>query len=232
MAAFAIGAVGATAASAQQGIFTSSGSSTMYVTELGGKGNVIRAFGLKIECPESVFTAHKTSTTKETEEGKTHELVPSGVSAATVTADFKQANCKTVEGETTRKATFTMNGCDIDFRLGSTVETNHYSTAVDLVCPTGNDFQVDAYAFAGSELGGIVCTVTVKPQENRTGAIVSNDAGNEDVLLQGTYTGLTASRSGSGCSTSETTVAELELNETQIGTNSAGEKTAISISHN
>jgi len=219
-AVLAASALTATAAMAG-GKLTSTGPVTLVAKETGFNG--ITAFGVKVECPESTFTIHKTLTTQQTEEGKTHELVANEATSATLTADLQN---KCSDGG--HKLTVTLNGCDFDIQIGEKSGSS-YNTEAALVCPPKQSIAVEFYSFASSELGGVVCTVTIKEQGGLTGAKLTNvEAGK--VAISEAYTGISMSESGSACATQSTSTASLDLNGVQEGINGMGNQTEVSIS--
>jgi len=233
VAVFAFSAIAASAASAQNGRITSTGPVTLDGTEDGI--NAFTGFGAKVECPNTVVTGHKTLTTKQTEEKLTHELIPSGSSSFTLTLDLP-ANCNAVEAGTNHRTTVTLNGCDFDIEI-LTQSGGIWPTRGSLVCPTGKDIEIEVYPFSGSELGGVVCTFTIKPQSGKEGVHLTNGSLEEgggvkrwDVTAAGAYKGFTATRSGSGCSTAEENASELDFNYTFKGTNNVSERTDVTVS--
>ena len=83
VAVFALSAVAASTASAQQGTLTSDGPVTLTATETGVGQNWFEAFAAKIECPGSTFTGHKVATTP-------HTPISSGATEATLTPIWKE----------------------------------------------------------------------------------------------------------------------------------------------
>jgi len=226
VAVFALSAMAASMASAQSGIYTSTGPFTLVSEEAGA--NQVLMFGSILSCPGSKLTLHKTLTKQQTTEGKTHERLNSGNTSATLTADIEEKNCR-ADGH---KATVTLNGCDFDTMLGTTVSSGVYHTALSLVCPTGKKIEFEIYPFQESELGGIVCTITINEEgnQNLTGGTVANN-GSGTLTAGGTFTGISASKSGSGCTTESTTTGEIEVNAKSKGLNEAGTETEVTISH-
>jgi len=204
---------------------TSDGSVTLDGTEKGFPR--LTAFGTSLACQGSTLTGHSPGT---------QEPLPSGAAFLTVTFDFKQEKCVVTEGSGNHKATVTVNGCDLGVRIGSTFlgGGGRYEAPGEIVCPSGNDIAVDVYPFSGSELGGVVCTMTIKPQTGLTGAIgpwLENTFGEPGKLtFGGTYEGIRISRSGAGCATEEGPIGQLDLNWLLSGTNAAGASTAIELS--
>jgi len=230
VAVFALSAMAASAASAQtNGSITSTGPWTGIGEETGV--NKFEAFGSRVECTGSKITFHKTLKTSETEPplSKTHEDLIGDEESATLTLDVNQSTCL-ADGE--HKATVTLNGCDLDLMVQGTVETGKYNTAISQVCPTNKDIEIEVYAFKGSELGGVVCKITIKEEaanNNRTGATLANSSGT--LVAGGTVQNISASRSGAGCATESTTEAKLFVNAKVKGVNAEGNETELSITH-
>ena len=85
VAAFALSAVVASAASAQQGTITiEGGAATGFATEK--TPNKLKMLGAAIECPGSTATVHKA--------GSTTELVPNGATEVTVRPHYSHTSCK------------------------------------------------------------------------------------------------------------------------------------------
>jgi len=229
VAVFALSAAAASMASAAPAKITSTGPVTLDGTEDGL--NAFTGFGGKVECPGTIATGHKTLTTKQTEEKLTHELIPSGSTSFTLTLDLP-ATCTTVEGEASHRTTVTMNGCDFDIELLEPTLEGTFGTKSTLVCPPEKDIQIEVYPFAGSELGGIVCTITVKPQSAEGVHLVNKETPEKkwDLTATGTYQNFVSTRSGSGCATAEDKESKLHVNLTVKGTNSLKEPTDVTVS--
>ncbi len=213
----------------EQGTLTSDGPVTLDGTELAGKTNALTAFGARTECPGSRITGNKTLTEAQTEAGKKHERISGFTTSMTVSWDPAQENCKTIDGSGTHKSTVTLNGCDLDVSIGLSFPGFPVGVRVDPVCPAEKDIQVDVYAFSGSELGGIQCTITVKPQTGLTGPTLTTNSEADDVTMEGTLTSVVVSRSGAACATEESTSGEWHFNTTLTGTNEAGETTGVTV---
>jgi hypothetical protein len=250
VAMFALGAVVASAASAQTvGKITSTGPVTLDITPIAGQTNAFTypGFSQRVECPTHKLTGHKTLTTTETEgenigkenevPPKKHELIPSGSSTATITAHYETCHSVNEKFEETHKVTVTMNGCDYDFRIGETTGegVDTYGVEADLVCPAGKVVEVEIYPFAGSELGGVVCRLTIGAQTGLKGPHLTGITPKpHDIELRGTLTGIHVTRDNlGGCPQGEetTTKAELHVAYTIKGTNANHEETEITLSH-
>jgi len=202
--------VGVPAAMAEKQI-TSTGPVILDGSEAGT--NRISAFAGELTCAGTITTVHKYNLTP-------HTALPSSSNNMTLTKH--RTNCKIVEGGSTHKATVTDNGCD------EAIFVQNGALRTDFVCSSENSIQIEVYPFSGSELGGVVCTITIGSQSGLSGATISNGSG--DLVISGTFTGLSAKRSGSACATEATTSGTIEVNETLKGTNEAGGSTEVSVS--
>jgi hypothetical protein len=222
--AIAAGAATASTAAAQeanQGEISADGPVKLDGTELAGKSNAITALAYKIECPGSTWSGNRYNVTPA-------EGVPVGSTTITVTPTY--TNCTAISGGSNHKTTVTMNGCDYVLHTGETSgEEGRYGLTTDIVCPEGKDVQIEVYPFAGSELGGVVCTLTVKAQTGLTGPTVASNLEKGDLFMEGTFKGLALELSGSGCATESTSKGEWHFNATAKGTNVLGEETAVRV---
>lgn len=213
--------------SAQEGKLTSDGLVTLDMTEL-GEGIAFTAFGSETECPGSTLVGHKALTINETQEGKQHGLIPAGSTVFTVRPAY--LNCRIVDSMgAAHKVTGTMGGCDYEFQLGETVADDKYGVATGIVCPTGQSIQLEVYAFIGSELGGVICTVAIPSQSGLTGPVLTTDTASDDLRIEGAFLNVVSSRSGSGCATEEDKESKFDVNLTVQGTNGAGGATGITV---
>lgn len=226
VAAFALSAVVASAASAQ-GKITSDGPVTLKGEDEGGAGaNFFKFPGLpgQVECPGSTYTGHRFNITP-------HEVIPVNSTTATITPKYNNATC-TANG---LKATVTMEGCDFVFHLGATTASppaDEYGVTADLVCPVGKNVIVHLYASATSE-AVTLCTLTIKAQNGITGLDIINEVDgtgktNDTITITGTSKNIKASRAGA-CGASETAVAEYKATVTIKGFNAAGGETGVTI---
>jgi hypothetical protein len=226
-AVFAMSALTASAASAQTTIgkltVASGTSATLDGTETGV--NRITAFGGFVECFASTVSGGKYRTTP-------HQSVPAGASEITLTPNW--VNCTAVDGLGSHKATVTMKTCDYEARIGETTGgvANTYGLSIGVKCDGfGDTIQIDVYAFSGSELGGIQCTVKIKAQEDLTGAHLTTDTVNDDLSITGEITNIHAERSGSGCATETTAFATQDIGLTVKGTDGSGNNVGITVTH-
>jgi hypothetical protein len=228
MAAFAMSAVVASAASAQTiGKFTSDGTHFFLTgTELAG-GNKLEYPGLPpIACPESHFHGGKLDTTVTPTK---HSPLTSGDSSVTIKPTY--TNCKVG----IFPATVKMTGCDFDFKLGETTPsgTAHtYGLHVQVTCenPATEQIHLEVYSDAGHTK--LICSTTFGAQTPHS-QLHATDTTNGRVLVKGIITGIHATRTNSGgCPPSNTTNAVVyEVNVELTGENEGGGTTALSISH-
>jgi hypothetical protein len=86
---------------------------------------------------------------------------------------------------------------------------------------------MEIYAFSSSELGGPVCTLTVKPQSNLTGPTLTSSG--SELQSKGTFEGVSVEKSGSACETESTSKGKWSFNARAKGTSKAGGETAVSV---
>ncbi len=149
-AVFAMSAVAASTASAQNAKITTDGESvTLTGTETGEPlANSFTAFGQTLRCPGSTFTGHKFETTP-------HVPVPNNAENVTITPTY--VNCV---DQNEKPLTVSMNGCDYEFRHATTKNPNEntYTVTVYIVCSAGQ-----------IEIKGGFCTVKVPAQGEKSG---------------------------------------------------------------
>jgi len=175
-AVFAIGAVIASAALAQNGIFTSDGPATLKGTPTGEAGsNAITVFSQAVTCPNATYTGHKLSVTP-------HEKVPNNSSSVTITPTY--GACK-VGG--TLKATVDMNGCDFAIHLTKTTGVaDQYAVTTTVVCPTGKHIVFTLFTnemFHSKEEA--FCHITITEKASYDG-LKQTDTTNNSIDLTGT----------------------------------------------
>jgi len=230
---FALSAVVASAASAQQGTLTSDGPVTLIGDETGAAQNRLTAFGAFVECPGSIYTGHKNAVTP-------HGLISSGETTATLTPHYNQANenCVATLGW---KATVHMNGCDYVIHLGETTGgvAGTYGVTFDVICPAGKEITVTLFTNNADLTSGTqACVLHVKEQKGLAGAHAT-DTGNGHIDLTGTVEGIHVTKSKPNNHTilcqNETTPAnnlgKFDLDVTVTGKNAGGGTTGISLSH-
>jgi hypothetical protein len=227
VAVFALSAVTASAASAQNGKLTSTGPVTLDALEIFGKLNAFTSFGGIVECPGTVMTGHKYNVTP-------HTFIPSGAETVTLSPDYATDECYAEEtiGGGKHFATITMNECDYVLHLGTTTGvTDQYNVTADIVCPEKKSIIVDVYFSSTPTNEALkVCEITVGAQVGLAGA-TATDTTAGTVTVNGTFKKIHSSRSGAGCTTKATEEGEFHINVTAKGTNEAGGTTSISLSH-
>jgi hypothetical protein len=226
VAVLAMNALAASAASAQskQGEMTTTGVGGVTLTATENGQNGLTVFGGKTECKGSTSTAHKITTTP-------HTFIPNKSTEATLTPHFK--NCITTDSGGSHFTTVTMTSCDLHGKLGETTGgvAHTYGAKAGITCTNAGDtIDIEVYPFSGSELGGIVCTVKLKAQENLVGLHITTNTATDNVTISGTITGMHAERSGSGCATETTTSAEWHINVVASGKDSVGNAAGVTIS--
>jgi hypothetical protein len=223
VAAFAIGAVMASGASAQFG--TSDGPVTLVGTMTGeANANSVTGFGFVVRCPNAVGTGHKSNTTP-------HELIPVGATSLTITIHYGVCTVGNFP------MTIDMNGCDYGVDAGETVGVDEYSGKYTITCPEGKHIVWTLFTnAAGHTENKPFCTITTT--ENAAGypGIRAKDTTNGTIDLVGTVEGITAHKKSAGtdpgilCPEATTNTAVGHMDVTLTGKNSGGAPTAISIS--
>lgn len=226
VAVFALGAVVASAASAQQGFLTSTGNVTLTGTETGVEKNRFTAFGGFTECPGSTYTGHKYNVTP-------HAFIPNGEATATLTPKYKEP-CK---GNNNTVETIDMNGCDYVVHIGETTEVaGTYGATFDVICPANKSITVTTWLSAAahtSEPGAPKCTTHIPEQKGLKGAHAT-DTGNGTIDLTGTLTAISATQTRISILClpgTSTNTAEFHLDVNVTGKNEKGEATSIALSH-
>jgi uncharacterized cupredoxin-like copper-binding protein len=244
MALFALGAVIASAASAQQGVLTSDGPVTLTFTETGAQtANRMTAFGAYVQCPGSTYTGHEVISQHdtETELGLEHEPLPETSTTATLTPHYKEVNgegkpnCTGPFGWT---MTIHMNGCDYVMHLGNTVEEDTYDVTFDVVCPSGNEITWTIWRGGTSHATNPFCVIHIPPQEGLEGAhLTDTDTNDGHVEVNGTLEGTEMTRttqtgphhSALLCGNTTTQTAKFDIDITIAGHNEAGGDTDIKL---
>jgi hypothetical protein len=223
MAAFAMSAVVASAASAQNGKLTSDGPVTLTGTELAGNAfHFGEGLGLPAtKCNDSTFHGGKLNGTT----GGVHQLLPSGESNFTFVPKYKECKVGFLP------ATVDMTSCDFVFTLGATTGGGAtYGITSHLECSVPGD-TVHLTAFSDAGHTNRVCSITFGAQTNIPGLHATNVAGGT-VLVNGTATGITATHLNEpGCPGHvHSAIATYVVNVEVKGDNAAGQATGISIS--
>jgi hypothetical protein len=228
MAVFAMSAIAASAALAQQGFATSTGPFTISASETGAKGsglNAFTAFGAKVECFGSTYVGHEVGTTN---------LIPSGSTQATITPKHNQKECRAFNPEE-NDATVETNGCDYVFHVGETTEkAGTYGLSLDISCGLG-PFRISTWALgAKHETSNRLCTITIPAQNGLKGGHITNTAGSpDDTDVTGSFIGMIFQREGLCLldgKGKETKEGKLSLDLTVKGTTAAGANTGLTIS--
>lgn len=204
-AVFALNALAASSAFAQEGVVTveGGGAATLKGTETGTpkEKNFFEARGVKVTCEGSTYTGHET--------GSTINGVPNLATSATITPDY--TNCS---------SPVDMNGCD--YKLYDVTTTGGvagtYGPKIDIACTGTNKIKVTVP----------FCTVEIGPQTGLTGFHLTNTAappgGVDDIDMTGVITNL-AAKDCFGATT-----AKQEVDVTIKGFNSSGVQKGITIS--
>jgi hypothetical protein len=235
VAVFALSAVTASAALAQNGLLTSTGPVKLTGTPTGAKNeNSITKFGGVYTCANTKYTGNKILTQKQTEELKTHELLPNGSSSVTVTPHF--GSCISTQAGIEFPTTIDMNGCDLEFDLGVTIAVNKYKVKATEECPSTQTIKITVFANATKHAENVpFCVIDITKETNRGEALTATDTLNGTVDITGTIEGLKADReSPTGsilCPKEETKVGILHIDISITGDNAAGAATTISLSH-
>jgi hypothetical protein len=211
VAVFAMGAVVASAASAQQGMLTSDGPVLLDGTEISGETNALTAFGSVLSCPGSTYLG----------EAVGGGPIESGATQGTIVPFFNNSTCNSGG----LKITISTNGCDVIFTSGEKIAENEYSGTGELTCPAGKT--VDAEVFLSSSNENIkACTIVGSPQEGSGTGTLTNTA--EGAEVRGTVTGIHATESGL-CGSKTTESAELDFAAAVTGTDVEKNPTTVEV---
>jgi hypothetical protein len=227
-ALFAVSAMVASTAAAQQGKLTSDGPFTLTGAETGVGANSLTAFGLKLECPGSSYTGHKYNETP-------HKFIASGSTTVTVTPHFNQAKCVATPGNF--PFTIDLNGCDYVTHLGATTGgvAGTYALTFDIVCPAGQEITTTTFTNETALTENKpYCVMHIPPQTGLSGAHTT-DTANGFVDTTGPVKGIKVTRTKSAthallCPEGTTLTGELDIDITGSVRNEAGGATAISVS--
>lgn len=206
VAALAMSAMLASAAQAETPAFFKGGEtpSTWADTTIHGEqygtveDNFFEAFGVRLTCEN---------------EGVTFTGTIPGGTAKELTVEPHYEGCVAAG---VLPVTVTMNGCDYIFTQPTKIGTDEYTGKADLTCPTGEAIEVHIYFPEDvNHEGTPFCTVNVFPAADTTGGghvtdhlgghiIYKNIPGDpDDVTVNATPDGISASRSGPGCPAAE-----------------------------
>jgi len=186
VAVFAIGAMVASAASAQNGIITSDGPITLKGVNTGPElENSLTVFGQKETlCPTITYTGHKVAVTP-------HEKIPNNSSSVTITPN--PGICR-VGG--TIRSTVDMNGCDFVFDLGKTTGVaDQYAVTTTVVCPAGKHIVETLFTNEDFHLTQkkSFCHITITEKASYDGLLLK-DTTNNTFDLTGTIEGVEADK--------------------------------------
>lgn len=234
VAVFALSAVVASAASAQQGKLTSDGPVTLTADETGVGQNWFEAFGLKVECPGTTITGHAYNVTP-------HGLIPNGATTATLTPHFNDHpdGCHVTPGPFV--ATVDDVGCDFVAHIGSTTGgvAGTYGVTFDLVCnEVGKEITVTIWTTAADLTAKKtpMCILHIKQQNGLVGAHATNGSGGH-INIAGLITGIHVTKTGTGThailcpgAVQTTSTAKFNIDTTVTGKNAEGGATGISLS--
>lgn len=229
MAAFALSAVVASAASAQ-GKLTSDGPVKLTAAETGVGQNFLKAFSLSVQCPGSTYTGTKA--------GSTSELITSGSTTATLTPVYKQGNhnCTVTPGNFI--ATIDMNGCDYVVHIGATTGgvAGTYGVTFDVVCSGSNEITVTVWTNSTDHTNSTtpMCIMHVKAQAGLAGAHAT-DTGGGVIDITGTVKNIHVQKTNPGthpvlCPTQTTATGEFSIDASVTGENAGGGATTVSLS--
>lgn len=212
MMAFALGGLTAATASAQEeeAWLTQDGPVT-YTFLHKEVGKIFLTFAEKYDCPGSIYTGHKITTTP-------HVPAPAKSDELTITPHYK--NCAAGN----KKVTVTMNGCDFEVELK--VAGGKFRFKVFIVCPQGKDIVEDVYASATDE-NVKVCEIHTGAQELAGTVPVEEKSGK--LVTEGALKGIKSTRTGL-CGAGESKEGEMTFDTEIEGKNETGEFTAISLS--
>ncbi len=221
VAVFAMSAIAATAASAQNGTLTSDGPVKLVGKNTAGGINKLTALGISVECPNAHYTGFKYEQTP-------HVFIPNDVSTFTVTAEY--GKCKTsLDGD----ATVDMNGCDYNFHLTGTSGVDEYTLSTTVKCPPNAHIVVTAWFTTGGDNGSAApCKMTILQKATDYEGLRAVDNTNGTGRVKGTIEGIEAEGTGGfPCPNGLTKTAKLEIDATLNGLNEAGGATGVGLSH-
>ena len=178
VAVFAMSAVAAGSASAEEYAFHSSASFTTLTGSQSGATN-------------DVFTTDAGTVTCNT---ATYHGAISAAETTTISLAPTYSSCTL---EPFGSAVVSPNGCEYLIHAETQVDENDFETATEIVCPSGKEITVVASLF-----GTTKCTVHIPPQSLGTGITVTNQttaAGVSDIQAHISFSGITYTETpGSG----------------------------------
>jgi hypothetical protein len=229
VAVFALSAVVASVASAQNGTLTSTGPFTLDGVNTGAaSANQLTAFGGTTQCPNVTYTAHKYNETP-------HKFIPNDVSTVTITPHYGVCTSEFVF--TSFPTTIDMNGCDYVFHIeGTTPGVDTYTVKATVECPTGKHITITVFASAAKHMSNEpFCDITIT--ENTAGylGLHATDLTNGKGNTVGEVKNISADKSSPNgsilCPTETTNTATLAQDVLLEGKNEAGGTTSVSLSH-
>lgn len=229
VAMLALGAVMASAASAQNGEATSDEEVPFTLTgeETGTllQNSFTSALG-NITCDGSTYTGHKYNETP-------HKYIPPGANTVTVTPHYATKCFTHIPVLGTRPTTVTLNGCDFVLHIGATTgEGDTYGVTADLICPPGKKVEVHVYKATSTEHLDVdsVCTITIAEQKGLSGPHLT-DTTNGHVDLAGTFINVVYHHTGSLCGEKENQIASLDIDVTLDAHDEEGNTIGVGIDH-
>jgi hypothetical protein len=227
-AVFALSAISASAASAQNGKLTSTGPVTLKAVNQGAASeNQWEEFGFNLRCPNVVYTGHKVNVTP-------HEAIPSGASEITITPHY--GACTGLGFP----ATIDMNGCDYVIDIKETVVggTDEYKIDTTIKCEAGKHIKKTSFTTSAHNASEMFCEIEITEKTTAYTGLVLKDTTNGTGDIKGTLTGFEAHKrpgphSSIFCPSPEqtTTTGALKLNVKVEGFTAGGAVTSIGISH-
>lgn len=185
--------------------------------------NKLTIFSGEVECPGSIMKGHKATETP-------HVFIPVNTSEITIEPFFVNCFNKNMPGKP--KMTVTMNGCDFVAKIGQTTGgvENTYGVSFGVQCNSqAESINFEMYAFSGSELGGVQCTIKITTQADLTGTHLTTEAANDEITIAGPVS-MHGERSGAACATA-TEGVEQHISVRFKGTNTNGQSTGITVTH-
>lgn len=210
-AVFAMSAVMASAASAQQAYLTADTA----LAGIDGKdigaasANRLTAFSTYTQCSEVNYSGSILG--ESSDHGTTATAIP----------DYKGCKSSALGFGTT----VAMNDCHYIFHLGETTgEGDTYGVQSTLICEGEGNPEVTINVF------GSHCTITITPSEAGYSGLHATDTTEGDIVLNGTVEGIKAHATGNCPETGTTENAKLDTNVTVTGDPEVGEGAELGIS--
>ena len=162
VAAFALSAVVASAASAETAHFTVQGI---------GAGETAGVKGTQVGSPTNTFTKNGLTMTCATAT-VTGKALSTGPEPSTITLEPTYSGCHVVIAGLTKTVTVTMNGCAYIYRATKNTESVAFSADLTIECEVAGPkkIEIHTYSTAGTEVG-TTCTTDITPHQTITGTI-------------------------------------------------------------